>query len=221
MVRRASQSMLSASMSPSRTTSPRAFTNRHSITLSMRLSTSFRVPLSRIGALPSTFAMRSSSLAFAEQMRAVRLSTCALHMASSWGLLGSRRSLSIVYLLISVSEAPDAAGVFHACPSKAQRKTFERPPQGLCSGRGAKWAQHSPAKDLRRGFVRTGARKGLRTAHRKTSKSPSKAGALLLILFRGIPEHLGKKQGEHPHNGCSPCSGNGHLHATERERAGL
>lgn len=126
-------------------------------------------------------------------MRAVRLSTCALHMASSWGLLGSRRSLSIVYLLISVSEAPDAAGVFHACPSKAQRKTSERPSQGLCSGRGAKWAQHSPAKALRRGSVRKGARKGLRTAHRKTSKSPSKVGALLLILFRGIPEHLGKK----------------------------
>lgn len=78
-------------------------------------------------------------------------------------------------------------------PAKDLRKTSERPPQGLCSGRGAKWAQHSPAKDLRRGFVRTGARKGLRTAHRKTSKSPSKVGALLLILFRGIPEHLGKK----------------------------
>ena len=161
--------MLSARMSPSRTTSPRAFTNRHSITLSMRLSTSFRVPPSRMGALLSTFAMRSSSLAFAEQMRAVRLSTCALHMASSWGLLGSRRSLSIVYLLIFVSEAPDAAGVFHACPSKAQRKTSagalfgqgremgsaqpsERPSQGLCSDRGAKRSQNSPPEDLEKPF---------------------------------------------------------------------
>lgn len=94
-------------------------------------------------------------------------------------------------------------------PAKDLRKTSERPSRGLCSGRGAKWAQHSPPKDLRRGSVRTGARKGLRTAHRKTSKSPSKVGAPSLILLRGIPKHLGKKQGEHPYNGYSPCSGNG------------
>lgn len=74
--------------------------------------------------------MRSSSLAFAEQMRAVRLSTCALHMASSWGLLGSRRSLSIVYLLIFVSEAPDAAGVFSPIsrpqPTERPRKALQK-----------------------------------------------------------------------------------------------
>ena len=140
-----------------------------------------------MGALPSTFAMRSSSLAFAEQMRAVRLSTCALHMASSWGLLGSRRSLSIVYLLIFVSEAPDAAGVFHACPPKAQRKTSagalfgqgcemgsarpsERPSQGLCSDRGAKRSHNSPPKDLEKPF------KGRCAVAGPTSRYPGASG---------------------------------------------
>lgn len=74
-------------------------------------------------------------------------------------------------------------------PAKDLRKTFagalfgqgremgsaqptERPSQGLCSDRGAKRSQNSPPKDL---------------------EKPSKVGALLLILLRGIPEHLGKK----------------------------
>ena len=157
--------MLSVRMSPSSTTSPRAFTNRHSITLSMRLSTSFRVPLSRMGVLPSTFAMRSSSLAFAEQMRAVRLSTCALHMASSCGLLGSNCSLFIVYLLLFFRGTRRRRRLFAHIRSKPAQ---------------------SPPKDLCGSFARAGARKGLSTAHRKTSKSPSKVGAPSLVLFRGI-----------------------------------
>ena len=128
MVRRASQSMLSARMSPSSTTSPSAFTNRHSITLSMRLSTSFRVPLSRMGALPSTFAMRSSSLAFAEQMRAVRLSTCALHMTSSCGLSGSKRSLSIYGPPFSSDWHPTPQA---SCMGAVRSRATKRPSEGL------------------------------------------------------------------------------------------
>ena len=89
MERRVSQSMLSARMSASSTTSPRAFTNRHSITLSMRFSTSMSDAWSMAGMSPSAFAMRSSSLALAAQRREVRFSTWMRHMTSSsvpWNL---------------------------------------------------------------------------------------------------------------------------------------
>lgn len=125
------------------------------------------------GGVPSTFAMRSSPLAFAEQMRAVRLSTCALHMASSWGAVGFKTLLVHrvpPYLRFRgtrrrrrLSRMPIQS------PAKDLRKTFagdlfgrgremgsaqpsESPSQGLCSDRGAKRSQNSPPKDLEKLF---------------------------------------------------------------------
>lgn len=70
----------------------------------------------------------------------------------------------------------------------------ERPSQGLCSDRGAKRSQNSPPKDLEKPF------EGRCAVADPTSRYSGASGQ--------------KNKGEHPHNGCSPCSENGHLHAT-------
>ena len=96
-------------------------------------------------------------------------------------------------------------------PAKDLRKTFagalfgqgremgsaqptERPSQGLCSDRGAKRSQNSPPKDLEKPF------KGRCAVADPTSRYSGASGQ--------------KNKGEHPLYGCSPFSGNGHLHAT-------